>query len=284
MKLAYYPGCSLEATAKEYDLSTRAVCRVLEVELSELQDWNCCGATSAHSTNHLLGIALPARNLALAQQAGMDVTVPCSACYSRLKTAAHLMDRDEAVRKRMEDAIGFKYSGKIKVLSLIEALTTNIGLAKISEKVIRPLTGLKVVCYYGCLLVRPPEIAHFEQPENPSLLDELMKILGAQSMPWSDKVECCGASLGLVQSAIVRKIVSRLLKHAKEAGAQAIVTACPLCQANLEMRREKEDEGLPIFYFTELMGISFGLKDSQKWLKKHLIDPTPLLTLVNLAG
>lgn len=284
MKFSYYPGCSLEATAKEYDLSARAVSAALEVELSEIQDWNCCGATSAHSTNHFLGIALPARNLALAQEAGLDVAVPCSACYSRLKMADYLCRENEAIRNKMEDILGFKYQGKVKILSLLEVFTTKVGLMKISAAVTRPLAGLKLTCYYGCLLVRPPELSSFPQPEYPVFLDELMNALGAESVPWSYKVECCGASLGLVHSAIVRKIVSRLLRSAKEAGAQAVVTACPLCQANLEMRREKEDKDLPVFYFTELMGISFGLKNTQTWLKKHLIDPVRLLASVNLAG
>lgn len=284
MKFSYYPGCSLEATAKEYDLSARAVSAALEVELSAIPDWNCCGATSAHSTNHFLGIALPARNLALAQEAGLDVVVPCSACYSRLKTADYLCRENETVRKNMEDMLGFKYQGKVKVLSLLEVFTTKVGLMKISAAVTRPLTGLKLACYYGCLLVRPPELSSFLQPEYPVFLDELMIALGAESVPWSYKVECCGASLGLVHSAIVRKIVTRLLRSAKEAGAQAVVTACPLCQANLEMRREKEDKDLPVFYFTELMGISLGLKNTPTWLKKHLVDPVRLLASLNLAG
>lgn len=284
MRLSYYPGCSLEATAKEYDLSTHAVCQTLGVELAELEDWNCCGATSAHSTGKLLGVALAARNLILAQNAGLDLAVPCSACYSRLKTAEYLFQEDETIRQDMEIAFGFKYTGKIKIISLLETLTLNVGLKVIKEKVVKPLTGLKVACYYGCLLVRPLEVTNFDTPENPSLLDRLINALGARAMPWSYKTECCGASLGLVHSEVVREIVSRLLEMAEEAGAQAIVTACPLCQANLEMRRKKENRNLPVFYFTELMGLAFGLPDSRKWFEKHLVDPSSLLSELALAG
>ncbi|MCL6558511.1 MAG: CoB--CoM heterodisulfide reductase iron-sulfur subunit B family protein [Firmicutes bacterium] len=283
MKFVYYPGCSLESTAKEYDLSARAIARVMEVEMLELADWNCCGATSAHSTNRLLGLVLPARNLALAQDSGRDLLVPCSACYSRLKTADYYLRYDEKVRNDMENMLGFNYQGNIKVFSLLEVFTVQEQLEKITRHVTHPLKGLRVACYYGCLLVHPPEVTHFDDPENPSRMDKLMALLGAEPVPWSYKTECCGASQGLVNGKMVRRIVSRLIRKAQEAGARAVVTACPLCQANLEMRREKGGENMPVFYFTELIGFSFGLPDSLKWFKKHLWNPGRLLASLGLV-
>jgi len=284
LKLSYYPGCSLEATAKEYDLSARSVCQVLGMELVELEDWSCCGATSAHSTNRMLGIAIPARNIALAEQAGLDMTIPCSACYSRLKTTDYLLSKDETIRQQVENIIGFKYSGKVQIKSLLETIISEIGLPAIKQRVKRSLNGLKIACYYGCLLVRPPEVTNFDSMENPSSLDNLMVALGAEAVTWSYKTECCGASLGLAQSKIVQGIVSLLLEMADEAGAGAIVTSCPLCQANLEMRRGRTDGFLPVFYFTELMGLAFELPESKNWLKKHLVDPFKLLAPLALVS
>lgn len=283
MKLSYYPGCSLGSTAKEYDYSARAVCEALGLEMEELEDWVCCGATSAHSTNHLLSIALPAQNLALLQKQGRDLVIPCSACYNRVKKADYAMRNDEAMCKEVESMLEFNFNSQLNVYSLVEAITTHVGVDAIAKRVIKPLTGLKVVCYYGCLLVRPPEITRFDNTENPMSLDHLVKTLGAEIVPWSYKTDCCGANLGLTSSHVVEGMVGRLLKAAQEAGAMALVTACPLCQTNLEMRRKGQDVDLPVFYFTELIGMALDLPGWSKWLNLHLIDPRPLLQSLSLA-
>lgn len=284
MELSYYPGCSLEASAKEYNLSVQAVCKALGIELKELEDWVCCGATSAHSTNHLLSIALPAQNLALSQEAGLDLAVPCAACFNRMKRTDHALRYDEEKRKELEEIVDFKYTGDVKVMSMLEAVVSGLGIDAVKKKVTQPLTGLKLACYYGCLLVRPPEITCFDKPENPMSMDNLMKGLGASPVKWSYKTDCCGANLGLTASAVVEKMVTRILDAAEEAGAQAIVTACPLCQTNLEIRRQNRTSGLPAFYFTELIGVALGLPDSKNWFVKHFVDPTPLLRSLSLAG
>lgn len=276
MKYAYYPGCSLEFTAKEYDFSSRVVSAHLGLELVELEDWNCCGATSAHSTNHLLALALPARNLALAAAAGLDLAVPCSACYSRLKLTGYQLRENPELCRQIEQVAGIAYHQQVEVYSLLEAVVTGVGLEVVAEKVVRPLTGLKAACYYGCLLVRPPAVTKFDDPENPVLMDRLIQVLGGKAVRWFDKTDCCGASLAMSRAEMVTGMVSSLLDHAREAGANAVVTACPLCHANLEMRR-REDCSLPVFYFTELMGLSFNLPHCRSWLKKHLVDPLPLL-------
>lgn len=283
MELSYYPGCSLEATAKEYNLSAMAACKALGIELRELEDWICCGATSAHSTNQKLALTLPAQNLAQAQNMGLDLAIPCAACYNRMKRTDHALKTDEQKRAAIESIIDFKYSGEIKVMSLLEAIVNGMGTKAVAEKVTRPLKDLKLACYYGCLLVRPPQITCFDNPENPMAMDHLMKALGANPVKWSYKTDCCGASLALTASSTVEKWVTRLIDMAEEAGAQAVVTACPLCQSNLEMRRKNGLSGIPVFYFTELIGIALGLPDSKNWFVKHLIDPAPLLRALSLA-
>lgn len=281
MKVSYYPGCSLLGTAREYEESIRAVCNVLGIELCELEDWNCCGASSAHSTNEFLSIALPARNLVIAEKAGLDLVVPCAACYQRLKVAERKLPQ--------EPELNMSYRGKIKVKHLLDFLCEEENLKQVKENIKKPLSGLKVVCYYGCLMVRPPRITgavNFEDPQN---MDELLKLLGAESLPWSYKTDCCGGSLALTRPDIVKRLVDKLLGMAREAGADCLATGCPMCQANLDTRQAQvskefgKDHHLPIFYFTELIGLALGCR-VDKWVKKHLVDPRSLLTSRGLIG
>jgi heterodisulfide reductase subunit B len=283
VKLAYYPGCSLEATAKEYDQSSRAVCRELGIHLEELEDWNCCGSTSAHNLNHLLAAALAARNIARAQESGLDVAVPCAACFARLRKADHLLRQGGEITKVLEELVDFKYSGQVAVMSLLEAIITKAGLDMIREKAARPLTGLKVACYYGCLMVRPAEVRGFDRVENPEMLDRLMEALGAEVKQWPYKTECCGAGLSLTRSEVVESLVGRLAGAARASGADALVTACPLCQSNLEMR-QKGSEKMPSFYFTELMGVAMGAAGSPDWMSRHINDPKPLISSLMVPG
>lgn len=279
MKLSYFPGCSLQTSAREFDLSARAVCGELDLELVELPDWNCCGATSAHSLNHELGLALPARNLGLAQETGLDLVASCSACYNRLKSAEHALKTNTAQAGAMRQKTGLEFDQNLRVLSLLEAVTTRIGIERIKQRVSRPLKNLKVVCYYGCLLVRPPRVTAFDSPEFPVSMDRLMAALGAEPLQWSYKTDCCGASLSICDSRTVRNMVNNLLQMAAETGADAVVTACTLCHANLEMRRDPS-RTMPVFYFTELMGLAFGLSACAGWLHRHLVDPFPVLAPV----
>lgn len=283
MDLSYYPGCSLESSAREYNLSAISVGKALGINLIELEDWVCCGATSAHSTNHLLAYALPARNIALAQEKGLDIAVPCAACYNRLKRTDHALRNDPCKQKEIEELVEFQFSGRVGVMSLLEAFSKMVGAGELSGRVKKPLEGLRLACYYGCLLVRPPEITCFDNAENPQSMDILMKNIGADPVKWSYKTDCCGASLSLTSSHLVKGMVTRILDMANEAGAQAIVTACPLCQTNLETRRESGKTDLPVFYFTELMGAALGLPDFKNWLTKHIVDPLPLLRSLSLA-
>jgi heterodisulfide reductase subunit B len=284
VKLSYYPGCSLHSTSIEYDLSTRAVFKALGVELVELADWNCCGASSAHALNHTLSLCLPARNLALAQEQGWDLVAPCAACFNRLKSADYALRNDPAERAEIEEIVGFQYSGQVQVRPPLDVVAQEIGLEQVGARVTRPLKGLRVVSYYGCLLVRPPEVVQFENPEHPQFMDRLLETLGAQAMDWSYYTDCCGGSLSLTRRDLAARLVQGLVARAREAGAQAMVTACPLCQVTLEMRQDSKKEAMPILYFTELMGLAMGLEESRKWWGKHLIDPRPLLKSLDLMG
>ncbi|SHI76650.1 CoB--CoM heterodisulfide reductase iron-sulfur subunit B family protein [Desulfofundulus thermosubterraneus] len=283
MQYSYYPGCSLEATGVEYNLSTRAVAGALGLELVELPGWTCCGSSSAHAVNKDLALGLAAHNIALAQEQGRDLVVPCSACYTRLSKADHEMRHDPEERARGEMLAGFSYTGEIQIYSFLEVVRVQVGMERVAQTVRRPLTGLKLACYYGCLLVRPPEVRPFDRAEDPTSLDELAAALGAEPVPWCYKTTCCGAGLSLTRPEVVEQLVARLLSAAREAGADALVSACPLCQNNLEMRRPAQED-IPVFYFTELMGLAFGLGEAPGWLKKHLVDPFPLLQRFSLAG
>ncbi len=283
MKFSYYPGCSLEVTAKEYDHSARSVCQLLGIELAELPDWSCCGASSAHSVSRKLAVALPARTIAQAQEAGSDLVTPCPACSNRLKRADYALRHDAPLRRETEELLGFTYTGTVRIYSLLEAIVNFFAPPEIARRVKKPLNGLKVVCYYGCLLVRPPEVANFDRPENPVTMDNLMAALGAEVQNWSYKTECCGAHQGIVNRAYSAHLVNTLLTMAAEAGAQALVVSCPLCQATLEMRRNPE-LALPSFYFTELLELALGVPEENIWLSKHLVDPRPLLRRLAAAG
>jgi heterodisulfide reductase subunit B len=282
MEYSYYPGCSLHSTGLEYGLSTKAVFQYLEMGLNELDGWNCCGASSAHVMSHALAVALPARNLALAQDAGHDVIAPCAACFNRMKNADHMLRCDPVMRAELESVVGFKYTGEVTVRHVLAVLYEDYGTSRLAERVKRPLEGLKVVPYYGCLLVRPPQVTKFDDPDDPQVMARLLRAAGAEVLAWSHATDCCGASLSLSRADIVQRLVGRIVERAREAGAQALVTACPLCQVNLEMRQTQGPE-MPTFYITELLGVAFGLEEAEKWWRKHLIDPRPLLRQVGMV-
>jgi heterodisulfide reductase subunit B len=283
VRYAYFPGCSLHSTGLEYGRSTRAVFESLALELVELPGWNCCGASSAHALDHRLALALPARNIALAQAQGGDLVTPCAACYNRMKSADFTMRSDPARCAETEALVGFRFSGQVAIRPLLAVLFEDYGSGRLKAQVRQPLKGLKVVAYYGCLLVRPPQVAEFDDPDDPQVMAALLQACGAQVMPWSHATDCCGAGLSLSRADVVQGLVGKLAARAREAGAQALVTACPLCQVNLEMRQAAGLQ-LPAFYFTELIGLALGLPAATGWWRKHLIDPRPLLRAAGLAA
>lgn len=255
--LSYYPGCSLHGMSREYDESTRLVYRALGIDLRELANWTCCGASAGHSLDQGLAMALATRNLELAAEEGNDLVAPCAACYHRLK-------------------LGEKESSShMTVLHALDVASSSETLDRLRESLRRPLNGLKVVCYYGCLLVRPPEVTARGDYEDPQSMDQVMSAVEADIRPWSFKTDCCGAGLAVARPDVVRRLSSRLVEMAREAGADCIVTACPLCQTNLDTRQEKR--GLPVLYFTELLACALGLEGTESWWRRHMVDPVPVL-------
>ena len=282
LKYAYFPGCSLESTASEYNLSVKAVSSRLGIELVEIPEWSCCSASAGHSVNRRLAHALAGRNLALAEKTELDMMVACPACYIRFRTTYQAVKDEPRQKKEIENLTGLPYRANRGVKHLLDIIYNEVGLDKVKSQVKRPLQNLKVVCYYGCYLVRPPKVVGFDDPENPQIIDKLLQALGADVRDWSGKVDCCGGSLSLNKKAIAAKLVNDISDMARAAEAEAIVTACPLCQSNLETRQIGKPDKLPIIYFTEMMGLAFGIPDSRLWMKKHLISPLNLLGAHNL--
>jgi heterodisulfide reductase subunit B len=290
LSFSYFPGCSQSGSAEEFGLSTEAVCRAFGIQLKELPDWNCCGASSAHMTNDLLAVALPGRDLALAREQGLDLLVVCAACYSRMKAAQKRVLEDEDAARLVEAAVGADPRFERPIRHLLDVLMNDVGLPEIKKWLRVGLEGLKAAPYYGCLLVRPPEVSFCDSVENPTDLDRFLDALGVEVRPWSYKTDCCGGSLSLSRSDVVEKLVDRLFTRAEEAGANCIVTACPMCAANLEMRQHparlffKVPHPMPVLYFTELLGLAMGLDGADDWLRSHIIDPAPLLRELRAAG
>jgi heterodisulfide reductase subunit B2 len=276
LKLSYYPGCSLHGTAREYGESVTAVSAALGIELNEIKDWSCCGATAAHSTNFKLSVALPARDLVAAEKNGMDVMVPCAACFNRLKSTQHHLKEDSKLKGEIENIIGGKYEGNIAIRNPIDIIINDIGLEELAKRVVKPLKGIRPVSYYGCLLLRPKEICNFDNHENPVLLDKIMETVGADVKQWSYKTDCCGGSLTISMTKVVNNMVDKLMTMAREAGANCVVVACPICMANLDMRASANLK-LPVFYFTELLALAMGIAGPETWAKMHTVDGTPLL-------
>jgi heterodisulfide reductase subunit B len=281
VKYAYYPGCSGGATAREYSQSSVEVSRRLGVELAELSDWNCCGASSAHQTNHTLMHSLTGRNLARAERDGLDMAFICPACYIRMKDTCLKVKENVISKDKMADMIGAQYSAGFDVSHLLDIIVNRVGLEAVRKQVVKPLTGLKVVSYYGCYLVRPRELTGFDDAENPLSMDSLMSALGAEALDWGGKVECCGGSGSFTDKGAVRNLVRGIMDSAREVGADLVVTACGLCQSNLESR-QSGGKNIPVVYFTELMGLAFGM-DAGRWFRQHLVSPAPVLKEYGLA-
>ncbi len=283
--IAYFPGCSLHGTSKEYDLSIRAVFQKLALPLHEPDGWGCCGTTPAHSTDPYLATFLPMRNMALIKGEGYDeITTPCPSCFLRMRVALkEVKEKEELRRKVAQELPNFDCDGT-RVEHLLSTVTSRIEEQEIHSKVVRPLKGLRVACYYGCVITRPPKITGLKDYEYPTQMDRLMGLLGAIPLDWSYKTRCCGVSLGITQPSIALELSSKILRNAKKVGAEALVVACPLCHINLDARQKqieklfRESFNLPILYFTQMMGLAFGLEPQALGLDKHFVDPMPLLS------
>jgi heterodisulfide reductase subunit B len=283
MKYAYFPGCSLKGTGKAYEESLLPVMKHLGVEMQELDDWNCCGATAYMAVDEGKACAAAARNLAIAEKSGLQqVMAPCSACYLVLNKTQHYLHEYPAMRQtvtRALETVGLRCEGNSAVRHPLDVLINDIGLEAVKQKVTRPLKGLKVAPYYGCQIVRP--YATFDDQTNPTTMDRLLEVLGATVVKWPLKTKCCGGSLtGTLPEAGLR-LSYILLKEAIKRGADVIATVCPLCQFNLDAYHGKiaakwEPVPIPTVYFSQLMGLAFGLPDDQVVLHRGMVPMKPL--------
>jgi heterodisulfide reductase subunit B len=281
---SYYPGCSLHSTGAEFDVSARLVCQKLGIDLRELEDWICCGASAAHSTDHLMSLALPAHTLKLAEEKGLPLAVPCAMCFSRLRFTLHEIE-DKNTLDLVNRAIGTELGEPVAVESMLQILADE----SISLPITKQLNGLKVACYYGCLLARPPEVVGIDDAENPQIMDKLVERLGAEAIDWGLKTSCCGAGVAFPRLDVVLKLSHRILSVAQRSGADCIAVACPMCHANLDMYQKdmtaklKQRTDLPVLYFTQLMGLALGLSPKELLLDKHFTNPLPVLGEKELA-
>jgi heterodisulfide reductase subunit B len=285
MKYSSYPGCSMSSSGKSYGLSTKYVTQKIGMELVEIDGWNCCGATAAHSTDENLALALPARTLALheKQNKGMDIAVPCASCYSRLKTTLYEVRRSEKARARIQELIEMPYEANDEVLTFLDIFSREDAMEAIKQNVTTPLNGLRVACYYGCLTVRPVDVANADSAENPMQMDRILSLCGASPVEWAFKTECCGASNQVTLPKESRPLIYRILKNARANGAEAIATACPLCMLNLDMREKEisrstgENFDLPVYFFTELMAMAMGANAKDVGINKHFYPAVKLV-------
>ena len=283
MKYAYYPGCASDSTARDQHTSCLAVARCLGIDLAEIDGWICCGTTSAHQTDRVLAASLPAANLIRAQKMDSDIVVTCASCYSMLKMANHEILNHPKVHKQVCEALGEDYDGSVRVRHFVEVLLEDVGVDRVREALKASLNGLKVACYYGCLLVRPPEVMQFDDPENPTSLDDLVRAMGGESLEWPHKVECCGGALSVTRTDVVIKLSDAVLAMARAAGADCVAVACPMCQINLDLRQAdiaKEfgrRHDMPVIYITQLLGLCLGIAPDELGLKKLMVSPADIV-------
>jgi len=280
VRFAYYPGCSLEATAREYDSSLRAVCQRLGMELPEVEDWNCCGATTAATIDPLLGLALAARDLAAAEQQGLTMMTPCPACYKNMRKANVALAKDETLRQKVNDTLReHTLQGSPEVRHPLDIIVNDVGLDSIPVET--PLQGLKVACYYGCLITRPK--GGFDSPENPQSMDRLVEALGAEAVDFPYKTKCCGGAVFLPKPELAMGLTGKVLRKAKAAGANCVAVGCPFCHLLLDMYQGKVEAhigtslDLPILYFSQLMGLAMGIDEGALGLERLAVSPEPLL-------
>lgn len=276
MKTGIYPGCSLTGSARDYNESVLSLAEAFGLELDQVPDWNCCGATAAHNMNKKLSLALPARILALAEKSGMEeLVVPCAACYSRLVVTQHELKSDPELKNSISETIEMEYKGTCKIINVIEWIDKYIT-PKLEEKKVKPF-GHKVACYYGCLLVRPDKILKYDRAEDPQSMDTVMSKLGSTPVDFPFKTECCGAGMSISRTDIVSKLSGKIIEDAEHRGAEAIIVACPMCHSNLDMRRpdinkywEKKFD-IPVLFVTQAIGLAIGLAPEKVGLNRHFV-------------
>lgn len=283
MKYAYYPGCSAESTARDQHMSILEVARALDIDMAEMKGWTCCGSTPAHNTDRLLSLSLPAANLLKVKEMGTSMVVSCAACFNRMKVANHEITTNPDIKRKVAGILGKEYDGSVKIRHFIEVLLEDIGIDKLQNAFTHTLNHLKVVSYYGCLLVRPFEVTKFDDPENPTSMDRLIEAMDGEAIDWPHKVECCGGGFALSRPDIVIELSERILDMAEASGSQCIAVACPMCQVNLDLRqkdinrKKNKNYNLPIVYITQLLGLCLGITPKKLGIKKCIVSPKPVI-------
>ncbi len=282
MGIPYYPGCTLSTKAKGYDRSGRAVASALGMSLEELPEWQCCGATFPLMLDDSMALIAPTRVLYQAQQAGERVATLCAICFNVLRRSQALLERDPDMLERINWFTEQEYEGQVKVVHWLEILRDDLGWEALAERVVRPLTGLRVAPYYGCLLLRPYEEVGLDDPEDPVILHNLVRALGAEPVDFPYNIECCGSYLTVKEPRISETLSEDIVASAREHGAQVVVTACPLCQFNLDYPQRETEAGrtgneVSVLYFTQLMAMALGLPEEDWGVEEHYVDPRPLL-------
>ncbi len=285
MKFAYYPGCTLHGTAREYNASTKAVCKAAGIELVEVDDWNCCGALEAIFDKEL-SMGLSARNNFKAQKTGLDLVIPCSICSHNLSRADAAMKNDLSFRKKIEKALGEEYKG-VKIKHLLDVMVNDVGAEEISKKYVKSLKGIKAVAYYGCLLVRPSEVSKFDNPENPMSLDNLIKSTGAECLPFTQKTKCCGGNLLMSKQDYAFLLTKKLFDETKSTGANCVVVACPMCHMLLDGQQSMIEKAhnividMPVLYFTQLIGLAMGLSEKELELDRNMVSTAKVIESIS---
>ena len=277
MRLGYYPGCALHGSSDDYDQSVQACLSLLDVQLDELADWICCGATAAHSISRTLSVALPARNLAIAERDGLsELLAPCPLCSMEFCKSRKKLLADEELRQRISDIVELPVQGSTEVLNLIQVFQ-RVGLETITARVTQQLGEFRPACYYGCMLTRPRTVVEFDDPEHPSSMEEILTALGAAPVAWNFATECCGAGMTMAAPDTVVELAHRILTDARAQGANCVVVACPMCHVNLDLKqaeveqRTKVRHDLPVYYLSDLVGLALGLDEHALGINRHLV-------------
>jgi heterodisulfide reductase subunit B len=277
MRIGFYPGCSLTGSSREYNESVKAIAKAFNITFTTIPDWNCCGATAAHNLDKMLSLSLPARIIALAEKEGLtEVVVPCAACYNRLESTRSHLAENPTLRSQVAANLDIEYHGNVKILNVIQFIEKYIT-QDIHYKIQRNFYQ-KVACYYGCLLVRPSKVLGFDREEDPQSMDKVMKLLGAESIDWAFKTECCGAGFSISKTQTVARLSGNILEDAVLRGAEAVIVACPMCHSNLDMRRPeinnalKEKTNIPVMYITQAIGLAIGIDEHTLGLHRHFVQ------------
>lgn len=277
MNFGYFPGCSQKASAREYEMSLIKVAEHLGAGLSEIADWSCCGATSAHAINHRLSNALAMRNIMLAEQQDHEkLLAPCAACYNRLITARSMCRENPEIKKDAEEILQARIRNDLGIYNILE-LFLQIGVEKIVHHRVKELSGVNAACYYGCLLVRPENITRFDVAEHPVSMESIVEATGAHTVDWNMKVECCGGAHSIARRDIVLDLSHKILYNAQLHGANVVVVACPMCHTNLDMRQRvmqrkiDNHKPIPVLYLTELIGLALGMTEKELGIDLHYV-------------